>query len=238
MAIDPRYGKDYRKQLRNCHIMNNECSNCGRKLPKSCTKRKRCDTCRQIEKENKDKNRVDRTAKSMCHTCNIRKQKPGRLRCQLCTDISNNAQERRRIRLRAAGLCDKCGQEPHIPFVEPIIQRGFVIKGGVWTTCRTCYLKKHSSTIFKTNRRHKELLAILDSQDGKCPYTGETLVFGNNASLDHKYPVSRFPELRGNLDNLEWVTDRVNIMKRDLTKNEFLSLTIKISDYVGDDQQS
>lgn len=227
-----KYGSKYRKQLRNQHITNGECSDCGRKLPKSDTTiRKRCDICRQAEKANKDKKRVDRTTRNTCHTCNIRPQKPGRLRCQLCTYKANATQERRRTRLRDAGLCDKCGQEPFLPFVESGIHRGCVNRGAIWTTCRTCYLKRQSRVIFLTSHRWKELLAIFDTQGGKCSYTGKALVFGHNASIDHIQPVSRFPELKTDISNLEWVTDRVNTMKRDMTRDEFLTLTRTISDH-------
>lgn len=227
-----KYGSEYRKQLRKHHIIRSECSTCGKQLLKSDLTHRRCVKCRNIEKDRKYEQKIDRAATGMCHTCNIRSSKAGRMRCEECTQKTNVSQELRRIRLRDAGLCDKCGQESGIPFIKPVLQRGFVTKGSVWKTCRTCYLKKHSSTIFGTNSRYKELVAIFDTQEGRCVYTGEILIFGNNASIDHKKPISRFPELKEDLNNLEWVTDRINIMKRDLTKKEFLAIIRQISENV------
>jgi 5-methylcytosine-specific restriction endonuclease McrA len=55
-----------------------------------------------------------------------------------------------------------------------------------------------------------------------CPYTNKTLVLGVNASLDHKLPVSRYPEKRSSLDNVEWVSARANDAKGNLTTQEFI----------------
>lgn len=60
-------------------------------------------------------------------------------------------------------------------------------------------------------------------QNYMCPYTGEKLVPGVNAHLDHIYPRHRFPELEGEMDNLEWVSETVNLAKQVMTKDEFIS---------------
>lgn len=60
-------------------------------------------------------------------------------------------------------------------------------------------------------------------QQYTCPYTGEKLVPGINAHLDHIYPRHRFPELEGDMDNLEWVSDTANLAKRVMTKDEFVN---------------
>jgi CRISPR/Cas system Type II protein with McrA/HNH and RuvC-like nuclease domain len=62
----------------------------------------------------------------------------------------------------------------------------------------------------------------LEDQNYRCPYTGILLKPGDNMSLDHILPTSRFPDLAGSIDNVEWVLDRVNLMKGNLTKEEFL----------------
>jgi hypothetical protein len=50
------------------------------------------------------------------------------------------------------------------------------------------------------------------------------LILGVNASIDHIKPVSRYADLALKLDNMEWVSFRVNLAKSDLTPEEFLSL--------------
>ncbi len=61
----------------------------------------------------------------------------------------------------------------------------------------------------------------LVSQNYKCPYTGEILIPGVNCHLDHIYSKHRFPELKSNLDNVEWVSEKANIAKQTMTKKEF-----------------
>lgn len=92
-----------------------------------------------------------------------------------------------------------------------------------------CYCSKH----YFENRCQKSLgkrdinlaLVIKDKikqQNYKCVYTGEKLILGVNAHLDHIMPRSRFPELANDVNNLEWVTDEINNLKGQLTKEEFL----------------
>jgi len=84
----------------------------------------------------------------------------------------------------------------------------------------------------RLGRSTTEVAALLKNklvdQDYKCPYTGIDLVLGTNTELDHKFPVSRFPELAEDLDNVEWVCSIINKAKYDRTKNEFLALCEKV----------
>lgn len=70
-------------------------------------------------------------------------------------------------------------------------------------------------------------------QDFACPYTGERLVLGVNASLDHIMPVARYPELARNPANVEWVDQTVNFLKRDRTPDEFLGIVGAIAHHRG-----
>jgi hypothetical protein len=74
------------------------------------------------------------------------------------------------------------------------------------------------------------LQAKLEACNWTCPYTGEVLVLGENLSFDHVYPICRFPEKRHEPDNLEPCTWQINLMKRDLTKEEFTTLVFKIAE--------
>ncbi|MFX5522449.1 HNH endonuclease signature motif containing protein, partial [Acinetobacter baumannii] len=73
----------------------------------------------------------------------------------------------------------------------------------------------------------KELRDLLQKQEFKCPYTGDTIVIGENASLDHITPSSRGGQ--STIDNLQWVTATVNNAKRDLNHDEFVELIVKIA---------
>jgi 5-methylcytosine-specific restriction endonuclease McrA len=71
----------------------------------------------------------------------------------------------------------------------------------------------------------------LIAQNYRCAYTGKALILGVNASVDHILPVARFPQLISDLHNIEWVDLQVNQMKRDLTRDEFLSSICQILEY-------
>lgn len=68
-----------------------------------------------------------------------------------------------------------------------------------------------------------ELRDILKRQDYKCFYTGQILTPGVDCQLDHIKPVSRFPELIGNVGNIQWVSKNANIAKNNLTHDEFIN---------------
>lgn len=106
-----------------------------------------------------------------------------------------------------AGLCDRCGRAPKLEHSP---------------SCRTCYLKACSVSALGAARHWDALLAKLYAQAWKCKYSGETLVLGLNAALDHRMPRSRFPELASDPCNVDWTTRTVNLMKTDLTAEEWI----------------
>lgn len=84
-----------------------------------------------------------------------------------------------------------------------------------------------------SNRHWKAIKNKLQEQGYICPYTGEKLVLGVNASLDHIYPVFHYPDLKNDPENVEWVTQEINEMKRDRTPQEFLALISHILNYAA-----
>lgn len=67
----------------------------------------------------------------------------------------------------------------------------------------------------------KKAEELLEQQNYTCPYSGRKLIIGVNASLDHKNPRSKFPKLRSEWSNVEWVDLYINNIKQTLTKEEF-----------------
>ena len=49
------------------------------------------------------------------------------------------------------------------------------------------------------------------------------LEYGVNASIDHIKPLSKYPELNNDINNLQWVDKKINNMKLDMEIDEFLS---------------
>ena len=176
--------------------MNTEkvCYNCRRKLPLT-------NQFFYINKSRKDgfDNRCISCAK---HSIKKSQQKRDR------KDVNKKHQENRKIRL-SQGLCEFCNT-PRLP------------SSNIY--CEKHYLGDMAKKHLGTTKRWKELKHLLEKQNFKCAYTNETLILGVNASIDHKFPASRFPDLYNDVDNLQWVTKSINIMKRDFTNEEFLNI--------------
>jgi 5-methylcytosine-specific restriction endonuclease McrA len=110
----------------------------------------------------------------------------------------------------AAGLCQNCTRQ--------------AVPGLV--TCEKHLLRALARKHLGAGRRWPELLALLDAQDRLCPYTGETLQIGANASIDHIVPRSRGGA--EHIDNLHWVSADVNRAKAALMHDEFVALCLVI----------
>lgn len=75
--------------------------------------------------------------------------------------------------------------------------------------------------------------ATWNEQAGMCALTGEKLVPGQNASLDHATPRCR----GGTNDkiNLQWVTKEVNLFKKTRTNGEFVRMCVRIAHHAERD---
>ena len=62
----------------------------------------------------------------------------------------------------------------------------------------------------------------MEHQQWQCVYTGEKLIAGVNASVDHRIPSSRGGS--DDLCNLQWVTKKINRMKGNMTHQEFVEI--------------
>jgi len=69
---------------------------------------------------------------------------------------------------------------------------------------------------------------LAESQDYKCALSGSELIPGISMSLDHIKPRSKFPELSSDINNLQFVTLEINVMKRALDLDYFISVCSSI----------
>lgn len=144
-----------------------------------------------------------RQARGQCATCN-NSARQGHSRCETCqTRNTANTLQRRKARL-LAGQCTRCG--------TPATASEF---------CFDCWLKALAFNTTRTTCFYAELKARLEAQQYRCAYTGETLIPGVNASIDHLIPRSRGGS--NTPENLHWVSFRINVMKGDMTHDEFLA---------------
>lgn len=94
--------------------------------------------------------------------------------------------------------------------------------------CEKHFFENVSNQHTGTTKKWKEFKNLLKSQEYICPYTGDELILGLNASVDHIRPQFSHPELYRDINNMQWVDIKVNVMKRNLSEEEFLDLIRKI----------
>lgn len=128
--------------------------------------------------------------------------------CGNCKTSKQKYQEQRRERLKNEGRCVRCSTYENM----------------IDTRCRKCLLKGVSLSNTGTKKNWKFFDELLDKQNSECFYTGKKLILGENASIDHLMPVSKFPNLRTHSKNLVWADKFVNVAKSSLTYAEFISL--------------
>jgi hypothetical protein len=179
----------------------------------------RCEPCREALKQ-RDKARKDaRRALGLCVNCDDQAI-AGRSRCQRHLARSTGYTLTFQKKRSEKGTCCKCDGDV-LPSLKSAPER----------LCETCYLKKTARRYLGSNRRWRDLLSLLEGQRWRCAYTGEILVLGVNDSVDHSYPVSAYPDLAGEITNLEWITREINVMKRDRTPEQFMALMASILSY-------
>ena len=114
---------------------------------------------------------------------------------------------------KVAGLCSRCRKKANQPAT-------------IGTVCLDHWFANVASNWLSTRSLWKDLKAIWEKQSGRCIFTGDELVPGVNASLDHIVPLSRGGT--NSLDNVQWVLYRVNKMKGDMLESEFLDMCRKV----------
>lgn len=134
----------------------------------------------------------------------------GKVRCALCLDkrrMENRKEYRRRT------LCNQC----------VYCQRAAT--AGIF--CMTHWLKNIGCTCGLGNKKGiKVLQRIWSAQKGYCALTGDTLVPGKTASLDHIIPRSKGGT--NEESNLRWVLLSVNTFKLDMADEEFVQICQKV----------
>lgn len=129
---------------------------------------------------------------------------------------TNAAGRKLRAGRRKLGLCPRCGNES-LPHAQFCLLHWAAMIGGA-----TCKAFKEEFAM--------ALLDKLDAQSYKCAVTGDILIPGFNASLDHIIAKSKGGAL-ADLDNLQWVTGSVNFAKRQFTSDEFIEFCRKVITY-------
>ena len=150
--------------------------------------------------------RADYKAKGRCQCGRISRE--GKTVCSVCTK-RQAAFRRTRI---DAGLCEGCGCRCDTESIY----------------CEICCVKRATRRATVKVRMWREVQELFT---GCCAVTGVTIAIGTNAHLDHIMPKSLFPGLSGEVSNLQWVHEDVNMMKRNFTPERFLELCKNVVDF-------
>lgn len=190
-------------------------------LCKDCGKQKKhatsilCPSCAKKHSNRsslyKKRKRKEWRAAGLCYECGKSKE-TNKLRCNKCHKklMAYNIKTRklRELRRKKDGVCYKCG--------APVSYKSHNL-------CTVCLFKKYSDHATGVTKHWKFLQDLLSVQDYKCPYTGETIVFGLNASIDHIIPRTHknYPG-DNDLNNLCWTTQKTNLIKNNMDKSELI----------------
>lgn len=110
------------------------------------------------------------------------------------------------------GVCIKCGASE---LVDNCIM------------CLSCWFRDKAANRAGGVQNVEALRNVWDQQKGRCYYTEEVLVPGTNASVDHQIPVSRGGT--DEISNLKWTTSQINVIKNNLTHDEFVAMCSHIA---------
>lgn len=131
-----------------------------------------------------------------------------------CKECHTNGIKNKRKERLARGVCSNCDKQR--------LENDNLF-------CEYHFVQNRQRKIFK--RSDAELTKILLDRFKNhpyCYYTDEKLILGLNASLDHKQSVSNHPELAKDIDNLVWVSWRVNWTKRAFNEDEFINFCKRV----------
>jgi hypothetical protein len=160
---------------------------------------KSCAECKEKQQSNWSR----RADSNFCSRCGSEKNGT-RKSCSSCLEKMRAQTKLRRDNLAAEDRCIRCGTP----------------KTGPSFFCDRHIFHQAARRWLGNSKHWHELASLFAKQGGRCVYTGELLVLGGNASLDHKVPRSRGGD--NTIDNVQWVTLEVNRIKNDMTHHEFV----------------
>ena len=180
-----------------------------------------CSPCREVNKSYDLRRRKMLKDSGRCTACGRpvdvesvqgETRRRGNYLCVSCQGKVTSATKKNRARKIATGGCGQCC--------------GVGAVATVGKVCWRCWLRERAYAATGSSDDWQKLDELWKTQKGLCAYTGERLVAGLNASIDHIIPKARGGAL--SINNLQWVTITVNLAKRELTNDEFFALCRRV----------
>jgi|TARA_R110000751_G_scaffold1894_4_gene6936 hypothetical protein len=97
--------------------------------------------------------------------------------------------------------------------------------------CESHFFKNAAINRLGSSDFADDLMRLAEKQQYKCALTGDHLTPTDNMSLDHIKPASKFPELKEDISNVQWVTKWANAAKWNLSQEEFYEQCKKANQY-------
>ena len=191
-----------RKETRKHRLEANLCTTCGRTHNE---KGRKCATCKEKGRTNCRKLNDGRIEANLCIKCGASHIGENQT-CSVCKEKAEGQYKSRREERRAKDLCQRCSK----------------LKEGPGPLCNKHVFISSAYRSLKNSNQWNELETMFHNQNKKCPYTGETLILGGNATIDHIVPRARGGA--NEIHNLQWVTLTANRAKSDLAHEDFISL--------------
>jgi len=170
-----------------------------------------CNKCREDQKNKSKKIRKYRAENNLCAYCGKPLQNNEKRACEICRKRQTEKNRKTQKTLIKNGRCPNCGNPATIG-----------------QKCEKCWFKGISRYNTGVVKNWLAIKTLIEKQKYKCRYTGKELIPGVNATIDHIIPISKGGT--NDIENLQWVTERINRIKNDMDHDEFISLCKYISE--------
>ena len=151
------------------------------------------------------------------------------------TSIAAAYSRAKRAQAKAAGLCVNCRRRPAlikrtqcdrctiVSVMKEAMKYDRSKRKKASSQARgTCYVPYYSQDLRESWNQQ-----VIEKWTGRCSYSGIPIELGSTAVLDHKIPVARAdvfgPAKVYHPDNLVWCHKAINMLKGDMTADEFAS---------------
>jgi len=167
----------------------------------------RCAKCLRRLKETRYERIRARAPEGTCTLC-FKNPVEGKFKlCNGCREKGRTRLAMQRQQRQEQGLCDRCGRKPR------------TVKDKY---CENCYCAIMASSHLGTVLDGPAIKKLWEECGGICAYSGRKLTLGIDAAVDHRVAITKGGS--STIDNLQWVHEVVNQMKRNYDEAEFLEM--------------
>lgn len=202
-----------------------------------------------LQKRKQSTTRARRMATGLCIDCGTQPRITSSV-CRECGDKRNLEGRIRRKKYLNAGKCTFCGRDndgdgvrcklclgKRRKWEKKTLNNGICLCGGSLPLvnkreCSKCWFSRKAHIHLGSRKKWRTLEDLFIKQNYKCALTGDELVVGDGASIDHIIPVSKGGAVK-DINNLQAITLDANHFKWTKTNEEVVDLCRKILKNLG-----